>query len=78
MRLIPRPETGEYAPYTVEYFDRVPGDDVLRVMSDCLQTTPDFFDSLPEEILSEPHRAGEWTVKEILQHISDDERTVRR
>ena len=74
MRYIPRPEPGEYAPYTIEYFRLVPGDDVLGHMSACLKTTIDFFDSLPEESLSIPHEPGEWTVKEILQHIADDER----
>jgi uncharacterized damage-inducible protein DinB len=74
MRLIARPEPGEYAPYTVEYFQLVPGDDVLRHMETCLRTTPEFFQALPKEVLSDPHRPGEWTVKEILQHISDDER----
>ena len=74
MRFISRPEPGEYAPYTVEYFDLVPGDDVLEHMSSCLRSTVDFFDALPENMLAVPHRPGEWTVKEILQHITDDER----
>ena len=74
MRLVARPEPGEYAPYTVEYFQLVPGDDVLQHMETCLRTTPEFFLALPEEVLSSPHRPGEWTVKEILQHIADDER----
>lgn len=74
VRFIPRPEPGEYAPYTVEYFQLVPGDDVLQHMSACLKTTIDLFESLPEEILSVSHESGEWTVKEILQHIIDDER----
>ena len=74
MRFISRPEPGEYAPYTVEYFQLVPGDDVLQHMASCLRTTTDLFESMPEEILSIPHESGEWTVKEVLQHITDDER----
>ena len=73
MRSIPRPEPGEFAPYTVEYFNLVP-DDVLDHMSSCLESTVEFFERIPEVVLSEPHRPGEWTVKQILQHISDDER----
>lgn len=73
MRYIPRPEPGEYAPYTIEYFRLVP-DNVLHHMETCLRTTPEFFEALPEEFLAVPHRPGEWTVKEILLHISDDER----
>ncbi|GJM38683.1 MAG: DNA damage-inducible protein DinB [Acidimicrobiales bacterium] len=73
MRPIPRPEPGEYAPYTVEYFQLVP-DDVLDHMAGGLESTSAFFRAIPEERLDRPHRPGEWTVKEILQHISDDER----
>lgn len=74
MRLIARPEPGEYAPYTVEYFRLVPGDDVLEHMETCLRTTPEFFSALPDDVLGIPHRPHEWTVKEILQHVTDDER----
>ncbi len=73
MRTITRPAVGEYAPYTTEYFDRVP-DDVLDHMERCLDTTVRFFQAIPPELLDQPHAPGEWTVKEILQHISDDER----
>ena len=74
MRSIPRPQPGEYAPYTTEYFDLVPSDDVLTHMRRCLETTPAFFRHIPEDRLSKPHRTGEWTVKQILLHMSDDER----
>jgi len=74
MKQIPRPERGEYAEYTTEYFDRVPGDDVLGHMSNCLGSTVDFFQAIPPDRLSIAHRPGEWTVKQILQHVIDDER----
>ena len=34
MRVIPRTEPGEYAPDTVEYFQLVPGEDVLQHITD--------------------------------------------
>lgn len=74
MRSVSRPEPGEYAPYTADDYFRLVPDEVLEHMASCLLSTPGLFRSLPEEILSVPHREGEWTVKEILQHITDDER----
>lgn len=74
MRLIDRPEPGEYAPYTVAYFDLVPPGNVLDLMAEQMRLTPSLVGSLPDDTLSVPHRPGEWTVKEIVQHVSDDER----
>lgn len=73
MRTIQRPHPGEFAPYTVEYFRLVP-DDILDHMTTCLDSTTRFFEAIPQELLEQPHAPGEWTIKEILQHISDDER----
>lgn len=73
MRRIPRPQPGEFAPYTVEYFNLVP-DEVLDHMAECLTTTVEFFQAIPSELLDRPHSAGEWTIKQILLHVSDDER----
>ena len=35
---------------------------------------PAFFRDIPEDRLSSPHETGEWSIKQILLHISDDER----
>jgi uncharacterized damage-inducible protein DinB len=74
MRHIPPPEPGEYAPYTAEYFQLVPDDNVLRYMSACIQTTAQFFGAIPSLLLTRAHQPLEWTVQEILQHVIDDER----
>lgn len=74
VRLIDRPQPGEYAPYTVEYFDLVPEGNVLELLAGQPDTTAMLVRSVPDERLDVPHRPGEWTLKEIVQHISDDER----
>ena len=74
MRKIARPEPGEYAPYTTAYFDLVPGDDVLTHMVACLEHTVAFIESLSPDHVDVAHRHGEWTIKEIIQHVIDDER----
>ena len=74
-RLIPKPEEGEYAPYAIMYIDLLPDDgrvlDHLQVNS---QKTAAFIRSFPEEKLTYRFAPGEWTIKEIMVHIIDDER----
>jgi uncharacterized damage-inducible protein DinB len=75
MRLIPKPEPGEFAPYTAMYIDLLPDDGrILAHLQNNLQVTIRFIRSLPPETLNVPHAPGEWTIKEILLHIIDDER----
>jgi len=75
MKLIPKPLVGEYAPYTIMYISLLPEDGrILEHLRDNLENTIRFIRSLPEEKLTTPHARGEWTIKEILVHIIDDER----
>jgi len=75
LKLIPKPAAGEYAPYTSMYIDLLPDDGlILKHLSGNLVTTTGFIRSLPEDRLAVRHAAGEWTIKEILVHIIDDER----
>lgn len=75
MKKIERPEEGEYAPYAIMYIGLLPDDGlVLQHLADNLKVTEDFILSLPEEKLSHRYAEGKWTIKEILLHISDDER----
>lgn len=75
MKLIPKPPAGEYAPYAIMYIGLLPDDErVLQHMQDNLQVVFDLVRSLPVEKLVHRWAAGEWTIKEILGHIIDDER----
>lgn len=75
MKKIPKPVVGEYAPYTMMYIGLIPNDGrVLQHLADNLQTMIKFVHTLPEEKLAYRWAEGEWTVKEILVHIIDDER----
>jgi len=75
MRHIPKPEAGEYDPYAKEYFDLIPDDGmVIQHMRDSLKTVEEMVSGLSEEQMITPCAPGEWTIKEILLHVIDDER----
>lgn len=75
MRTIQKPQAGEYAPYTLMYIDLLPDDGrVLMHLAENLAATEHFVRAFPEESLAVPHAPGEWTMKEILVHVIDDER----
>lgn len=72
---IEKPEEGEYAPYAIRYIGLLPDDGlVLQHLADNLKATTEFILSLPAEKLTSRYAEGKWTIKEILVHLSDDER----
>lgn len=75
MKAIPKPEVGEYAPYTIMYIDLLPDDGrVLEHLQENLAVMKALVGDLPKANLITPWAAGEWTIQEILVHIIDDER----
>ncbi|MCB0194823.1 MAG: DinB family protein [Anaerolineae bacterium] len=57
------------------YIGLLPDDGlVLEHLQDNLQTMCDFVRTFPKEKLTTRWAEGEWTIKEILVHIIDDER----
>ena len=57
------------------YIGRLPDDGlVLNHLADNLESTKHLVHSFPADLLSVPHEEGEWTIKEILVHVIDDER----
>ena len=75
MKIIHKPNPDEYAPYTIMYIDLVPNDgNIIHHLLENIETTIQFIRSIPEHKLNVPHADGEWTIKEILVHIIDDER----
>lgn len=75
MKLIPKPQAGEYAPYAIMYIKLLPDDGLLfKHLRDAIETSSNFYRSIPADKLDKPHKTGEWTIKEILLHVIDDER----
>jgi uncharacterized damage-inducible protein DinB len=75
MKRIEKPKEGEYAPYAIQYIGLLPDDGlILEHLKTNLEETQAFVRSLPEDRLTYRYADGKWTIKEILLHLSDDER----
>lgn len=75
MRIIPKPEKGEYPAYAEMYIKLLPGDGlILKHLAANFQSVRDFIYALPPEKLLYKPAPNKWTIKEILVHIVDDER----
>lgn len=74
-RSIPKPDPGEYPAYAEMYMKWVPRDgQVLLHLENNSKMMQDFIRSLSPLQLEYRYAAGKWTIKEILVHITDDER----
>lgn len=74
-RSIDRPAPDEFAPEAAKYMALVPDDGrVLDHMAENVRETEVIALSIGEEALSRPYGPGKWTGKELLVHVSDDER----
>jgi hypothetical protein len=75
MRRIGKPPSSEHAPYVLRYIRLLPDDGlVLEHLESNLDATSAFLRSLPDDLLLYRYAANKWTIKEIVQHLSDDER----
>lgn len=73
--MIPRPSSDEYAPYYAGYVSRVlDGSDVFALLSRQPDDLRGLLHALPEEKAAIRPAPGEWSVKEVIGHISDTER----
>jgi hypothetical protein len=74
-RQIDRPGAAEYSPSSSQYIALVLNDrPVLEQLKDNGITIGKLFLSLPPEKLQHRYADGKWTLKEVLVHLTDDER----
>ena len=72
--MIGRPQPNEAASYYSLYIDRVPGDNVLDVLTTQLQETVDFLSQISEQQSLHRYGADKWSMRELLGHVNDTER----
>ncbi len=73
--MINRPQPEEYAPYYSNYVSKVPDEDVLVVLKRLKESSYKLFNELSDEKADFAYGEGKWTVKEVLGHMIDAERT---
>jgi len=71
-----RPGPAEIAPYYFTYIDKVPGDDVMGVLAAQLDEVPAFLSGISEERSLYRYAPDKWSLREVLGHVNDTERTM--
>jgi hypothetical protein len=72
--MIGRPEPTETDPYYFTYIDQAPGDDPRVVIEAQLEECASFFQKISEEKSLHRYAPGKWSIREVLNHVTDTER----
>jgi hypothetical protein len=73
--LIGRPEPGEFADYASSDIEKVSGADVAAALQDQLEETLNLLRPIDESTAAtRVYAPGKWTLKQVVGHMSDDER----
>ena len=70
-----QPQRDEAAPDYFTYIDRVGGGDVVEHLARQLEETLSFCAGISEEKSLSRYAPGKWSVRQVLNHVNDGERT---
>ena len=71
---MPKPSPTSYPGYFQKYIDQVPEQDLFTAFNKQLPVIGSFLPAVTEERSTYTYAEGKWTIKELLQHITDTER----
>lgn len=73
--LLGRPQPGEYADYAQADIDLVQGDDILRILDRQMIESQRLLGAVSDRRAATlTYAPGKWTLKQVVGHLSDDER----
>lgn len=71
---ISRPKPTELSEYHQQLIQQVPETDILKLLSDQLQTGSAFVRSIPDNQMEVVHDGYGWSVRQVVEHCLDAER----
>jgi hypothetical protein len=69
-----RPLEAEAAPFYFRYINRVSGDDPVAVVESQLDEALELFSTISEETSLGRYAPEKWSIRQVLNHITDNER----
>lgn len=69
-----RPAFNESAQYYHKYIGLVQGDSINEVVNNYAFDLQEFFNRIPDDLADYAYDANKWTIKQVLQHLTDAER----
>jgi uncharacterized damage-inducible protein DinB len=70
-----KPKTGDYNPFFQRYIDLIPDNNLVPLLELNRTIITEFFQSIPLEKHNFKYAENKWTIKEVLMHIIDTERS---
>jgi uncharacterized damage-inducible protein DinB len=70
-----RPKPDEYAAFYTNYINLVGNDSILDILDQQKENSYRFFSTLNKDKADHVYAEGKWTIKQVLGHIIDAERT---
>ncbi|MFC4100914.1 DinB family protein [Paenibacillus xanthanilyticus] len=74
--MLVRPEENEYSLYPGQYIDLVPEGDLLGILETSETIVTALLEQLPEPQGDFRYAPGKWSLKEVVGHITDNERIM--
>lgn len=71
---MPRPQETDFPEYFARYIAKVSGNHIMEAIQNHSADLTDFYNRLPEQKAGYRYAPGKWTIKEVLQHVTDTER----